>query len=81
MRDCLAAHHSPVIAVTGYPQSIIDPLAAHVDARFVALGAGSVQPTAPDRYWIAVLALKALADEGRIEVRQVERALQQYALK
>ena len=81
LRDCLAGHHSPVIAVTGYPQSIVDPLAAHVDARFVALGAGSVQPTAPDRYWIAVLALKALADEGRIEVRQVERALQQYALK
>jgi len=36
-----------VIAVTGYPQAIVDQLAAYVDSRFIALGAGSVQPSAP----------------------------------
>ncbi|SUD30749.1 pyruvate dehydrogenase E1 component [Pseudomonas fluorescens] len=80
LRDCLAGNDSPVIAVTGYPQSVVDPLAAHVDARFVALGAGSVQPAPPDRYWIAALALKALAEDGRIEPQQVERALRRYPL-
>lgn len=81
LRDCLAGNDSPVIAVTGYPQSVVDPLAAHVRARFVALGAGSVRPAAPDRYWITALALKALAEDGLIGPQQVERALQQYRLR
>jgi pyruvate dehydrogenase complex dehydrogenase (E1) component len=70
-----------VIAVTGYPQAVVDQLAAYVDARFVALGAGSVQAAAPNRYWIAVLALKALADEGHLDTHRVESALQRYHLK
>jgi len=80
VRDCLAEHTAPVIAVTGYPQPIVDQLAAYVDARFVGLGAGSVQPAAPSRYWIVVCALKALADEGRIDARQVEIAMNRYPL-
>jgi len=52
-----------------------------VDARFVALGAGSVQASAPSRYWIVVLALKASADEGLIDIDHVETVLQRYHLK
>jgi pyruvate dehydrogenase E1 component len=70
-----------VVAVTGYPQPIVDQLAGYVDARFVALGAGSVETSPPSRYWVAVLALKALADDGRIEVEQVEAALHRYHLR
>lgn len=80
LRDCLAGNMAPVIAITGYPQPIADQLAAYVDAQFVALGAGSVQPSAPNRYWIAVLSLKALADEGHIDAQQVENALHRYHL-
>lgn len=80
LRDCLAASMAPVIAVTGYPQAIVDPLAAYVDARFMALGAGSVQAGTPSRYWIAVSALRALAQEGRIDKREVETAMNRYAL-
>jgi pyruvate dehydrogenase complex dehydrogenase (E1) component len=80
LRDCLADDDAPVIAVTGYPQAIVDQLAASVDARFVGLGAGSVQASAPSRYWITVLALKALADDGRMDTAQVETALQRYQL-
>jgi pyruvate dehydrogenase E1 component len=47
----------------------------------VALGAGSVETSAPSRYWVAVLALKALADDGWIEAEQVETALNRYHLK
>lgn len=81
LRDCLAGNAAPVIAVTGYPQAIVDQLAGHVDARFVALGAGSVQAGAPNRHWIAVLALNALAEEGLIDAQQVELAMNRYALK
>ncbi|AZF38159.1 Pyruvate dehydrogenase E1 component [Pseudomonas sp. R4-39-08] len=81
LRDCLAGSRAPVVAVTGYPQAVVDQLAAHVDTRFVALGAGSVQAAAPNRYWIAVLALKALADEGHLDTQRVENALQRYHLK
>ncbi|NWC95074.1 MULTISPECIES: pyruvate dehydrogenase [unclassified Pseudomonas] len=81
LRQCLAGAGTPVIAVTGYPQPIVDQLAGHVDGRFVALGAGSVEASAPSRYWIATLALKALADDGRIDAEQVETALHRYHLK
>ena len=81
LRDCLAGDSAPVIAVTGYPQAIVDQLAGYVDARFVALGAGSVQTAAPSRHWVVVSALKALADEGRIDALQVEEGMKRYALK
>ncbi|AZF06144.1 pyruvate dehydrogenase [Pseudomonas sp. R5-89-07] len=81
LRDCLAGSRTPVIAVTGYPQAVVDPLAAYVDTRFVALGAGSVQAAAPNRYWIASLALKALADDGHLDTRKAEDALRRYCLK
>lgn len=81
VQDCLVGNDAPVIAVTGYPQSIVDPLAGYVDARFVALGAGSVGASTPSRYWITALALKALADDGYIDAAQVETALRRYRLK
>jgi hypothetical protein len=81
LRDCLAGSRAPVVAVTGYPQAIVDQLRAHVDARFVALGAGSVQAEAPSQYWIVVSALRALADEGRIDALHVQDAMNRYALK
>lgn len=74
VRECLAGSEAPVIAVTGYPQAIVDQLGAYVDARFVALGAG------PSRYWMVVLALRALVDEGRIGTRQLETAMARYPL-
>ena len=80
LRDCLERSPAPVIAVTGYPQAIVDQLAGYVDARFVALGAGTVQASAPSRYWIVVSTLRALADEGRVDIKQVEAAMAQYTL-
>lgn len=81
LRDCLAGDGVPVVAVTGYPQAIVDQLAGYVDARFVALAPGSVGPSLPSACWITVLALKALADEGRMGADVVETAMQQYLLK
>lgn len=80
LRDCLAGNAAPVIAVTGYPQAIVDQLRAHVATRFMALGAGSVQATAPSRYWVVISALRALAEEGRIDALDVEKATARYPL-
>lgn len=80
LRDCLEGNSAPVIAVTGYPQAIVDQLAGYVGARFVGLGAGTVQVSAPSRYWIVVSALRALADEGHLDIKQVEAAMAQYPL-
>jgi pyruvate dehydrogenase E1 component len=33
-----------------------------------------------NRYYVAVAALKALADEGQIKVEQVEEAIRKYGL-
>ncbi|AZE56103.1 Pyruvate dehydrogenase E1 component [Pseudomonas synxantha] len=80
LRECLAGNTAPVIAVTGYPQAIVDQLRAHVDTRFIALGAGSVQATAPSRYWVVVSALRALAEQGRIDALDVTKAMARYPL-
>ncbi len=80
LRDCLAGNAAPVVAVTGYPQAIVDQVAGYVDAQFVALGAGSVQAAAPSRYWIVVSALRALADEGRVDAEHVKSAMSRYHL-
>lgn len=75
LRDCLAGSPAPVLAVTGYPQAIVDQLRSHMDSGFVALG------QAPSRYWITVLALRELADQGRIDSQRVETAMTMYPLE
>ncbi|WP_017907055.1 transketolase-like TK C-terminal-containing protein [Pseudomonas asplenii] len=80
LAHCLSESTAPVIAVTGYPQTVVAPLAGHVAARFVGLGAGSVGPGAPDRHWIAALALGALADEQRIAREVVRQAYERYGV-
>jgi hypothetical protein len=81
--DCLNDGDSPVVAVTGYAQHVADQIGAHIKSRFVALGADSAEtPTrkAPDKHWIVMLALQALAQEGVIPQALVEQAMRHYLL-
>ncbi|KPA88794.1 hypothetical protein PF66_04462 [Pseudomonas asplenii] len=80
LADCLGDSKAPVIAVTGYPQTVVAPLAGPIGVRFVGLGAGSVGPGAPDRYWITALALGALADEHQVTAQIVRQAHGRYGL-
>lgn len=82
IQDCLGSKQSPVLAVTGYGQHIAEQIGGFVSARFVALGADSLEqakgfPSAP---WIVAAALKALGDEGILPMRQATEALKRYAL-
>ncbi|RLU12091.1 pyruvate dehydrogenase [Pseudomonas prosekii] len=89
LRECLSAENSPVIAVTGYAQHVVDQIGAHITARFVALGADSTasMPAEPtpgqtvDKRWIVTLALRALAEDGQIPQACVEQAMQRYQLQ
>ena len=82
--DCLSADDCPVVAVTGYAQHVADQIGAHIQSRFVALGADSTE-TPPgkslDKRWIVVLALRALAEEGAIAQTRVEQAIGRYLLQ
>jgi hypothetical protein len=70
--------HRAVIAVTGYGQHIAGQIGGCVRGRFIAVGIDSaMQASAP---WLAVAALKALADHDAIPMPCVDTALRRYAL-
>lgn len=84
----LSKTDGPVIAATDYIRSYADQIRAFVPHRYVVLGTDGFGRSDTreklrhffevDRYWIAVVALKALADEKRIPMEIVDRALDQY---
>ncbi len=78
VRRCLDDSTAPVIAVTGYGQHIAGQIGGYVRGRFIAVGADTrMETSAP---WLAVTALKALADDGALPLQFVEYALRRYAL-
>ena len=78
VRQCLDDSAAPVIAVTGYGQHIAGQIGGYVRGRFIAVGADAMmEVSAP---WLAVTALKALADDGALPLQFVEYALRRYAL-
>lgn len=78
VRHCLDDSAAPVIAVTGYRQHIAGQIGGYVRGRFIAVGADTrMETSAP---WLAVTALKALADDGALPLQFVNYALRRYAL-
>jgi hypothetical protein len=78
VRRCLDGSAAPVIAVTGYGQHIAGQIGGYVRGRFIAVGADAgMAVSAP---WLAVTALKALADDGALPMQFVDDALRRYAL-
>jgi pyruvate dehydrogenase E1 component len=80
----------PVIASTDYIRALTEQLRAFIPRRFVVLGTEGFGRSDTrerlrhffevDRYWVAVVALKALADEGVLEASVVSEALKKYNL-
>ncbi|MHC8407629.1 MULTISPECIES: transketolase-like TK C-terminal-containing protein [unclassified Pseudomonas] len=82
--DCMSLDDCPVVAVTGYGRHVADQIGAHITSRFVTLGADSPEATLDttlDKRWIVVLALRALADDGRIAQTCVSEAMNRYLLQ
>jgi len=89
VEQCLDAK-TPVVAATDYMRAYPDQIRPYVKAQYKTLGTDGFGRSdfrrklreffEVDRYFVAVAALKALADEGSIEASVVSRAIKQYQI-
>jgi pyruvate dehydrogenase E1 component len=90
VHHCLARTQGPVIAATDYVRAYAEQIRAFVPRRYVVLGTDGFGRSDTrerlrhffevDRFYVAVAALKALADEGTIPASRVSEALKKYGL-
>ncbi|WP_025126514.1 pyruvate dehydrogenase (acetyl-transferring), homodimeric type [Pseudomonas sp. PH1b] len=91
VEQCLQGHQGPLVVATDYMKLFADQIRPFVEGRrFVALGTDGFgqsdtrenlrQLFEVDRHFIAVAALKALADDGKIPYSQVGEALSRYRI-
>jgi pyruvate dehydrogenase E1 component len=90
VRECLAGRQGPFVAATDYMKIVADQIRQWVPGRYVALGTdgfGRSDSRAAlrghfevDRRWIVLAALKALADDGRIDRSTVTLAMKKFGI-
>ena len=90
VRECLGDRPGPFIAATDYVKLVPDQIREWVPGRYVVLGtdgfgrsdgrAALRRHFEVDRYHITVAALKALADDGKIDVATVSAAMQKFGI-
>ncbi|NOT82105.1 MAG: pyruvate dehydrogenase (acetyl-transferring), homodimeric type, partial [Gallionella sp.] len=88
VEQCMADRSGPVIAATDYMRSFADQIRGFLPKHFSVLGTDGFGRSDTrkklrsffevDRYYIAVSALKALADEGTISASEVSKAIKLY---
>jgi len=88
VEQCLAKRKGPVIAATDYIKSYADQIRGFMPKHYKVLGTDGFgrsdtrkklrQFFEVDRFYIAIAALKALADEGTISANEVSKAIRLY---
>ena len=88
--DCLRETAGPVIAATDYVRAFAEQIRGHVPRRYAVLGTDGFgrsdtreklrQFFEVDQRYVAVAALKALADDGTFPVPKVAEAVRKYGL-
>jgi pyruvate dehydrogenase E1 component len=88
--EVLGGTDGPIIAATDYMKSYADQIRAYLDRSYTVLGtdgfgrsdtrANLRQFFEVNRYYVAVAALKALADEGSIPAAKVSEAIAKYGI-
>ncbi len=88
--QCLAGRQGPAIAASDYIRTFADQVRAFVPMRYVVLGTDGYGRSDTrkqlrsffevDRRYIALAALKALADEGTVPATKVGEAIKKYEL-
>ncbi|MEJ2084498.1 MAG: pyruvate dehydrogenase (acetyl-transferring), homodimeric type [Acidobacteriota bacterium] len=88
VEKCLADREGPVIASSDYMRAFADQIRPFVPSTYVTLGTDGFgrsdsRPSLRkffeiDRYHVAVAALKALAEEGAVPMKQVAEAIKKY---
>jgi pyruvate dehydrogenase E1 component len=87
---CLAGRQGPVIASTDYMRAFAEQIRPYVPGRFVCLGTDGFGRSdyrkalrkffEVDRHYVAVAALKALADDGAVPAKKVAEAITKYGI-
>jgi pyruvate dehydrogenase E1 component len=91
VETCLAARPpGPVVAATDWVRAYAEPIRAFIPRRYHVLGTDGFGRSdrrarlrahfEVDRHWVAVAALRSLAEDGAIEATEVQRALEKYAI-
>ncbi len=90
VEQCLADRPGPYIAATDYMKVVPDQIQRWVPGRFVSLGTDGYgrsdarkalrEHFEVDRHYIAVSALKALADDGALDQKTVVAAIKKYGI-
>ncbi|WP_444994526.1 pyruvate dehydrogenase (acetyl-transferring), homodimeric type [Aliikangiella sp. IMCC44359] len=88
VEQCLKGQDGPVIASTDSMKSYAEQIRAFVPGRYSVLGTDGFGRSDSrenlrrffevDRYYVVVAALKALADEGTINAKEVTKAIKRY---
>ena len=88
VETCLGGRSGPVIAATDYMRLFADQIRPCVPGRYRVLGTDGFGRSdyrkklrdffEVDRHWVAVAALKALAEEGKVEPSVVADAIRKY---
>ncbi|MEA2211274.1 MAG: pyruvate dehydrogenase component [Solirubrobacteraceae bacterium] len=88
--ECLAERRGPVVASTDYVRAVADQIRQWVPNRYRVLGTDGFGRSdlrkalrrffEVDRHYVAVAALKELADEGAIDAGRVQEAIERYEI-
>ncbi|MET7243117.1 pyruvate dehydrogenase (acetyl-transferring), homodimeric type [Methylobacterium sp. EM32] len=90
VETCLEGRQGPVIAATDYMRLFADQIRPYVPGRYKVLGTDGFGRSdyrvrlreffEVNRYWVAVAALKSLAEEGAVPAAKVAEAIAKYGL-
>jgi len=90
VKHCLAGHAGPFVAATDYMRAVPDQIRQWVPGRYVVLGTdgyGRSDSRAAlrgffevDRRFVVIAALKALADEGTLDMATVRNAIARFGI-
>jgi pyruvate dehydrogenase E1 component len=90
VEQCLAGTKGPVVASTDYVRAFADQIREFVPRRYKALGTDGFGRSDSrenlrrffevDRHFVAVAALKALAEDGEIPAAKVAEAIKKYGI-
>jgi pyruvate dehydrogenase E1 component len=90
LETALEGHAGPVVAATDYMRSFADQVRSQIPRRYVVLGTDGFGRSdyrvklrkffEVNRHYVAVAAMKALADDGEIKPEIVDQAIKKYGL-
>ena len=90
VETCLADRRGPAVAVTDYIKAFADQIRPYLPRRYRVLGTDGFGRSdyrkrlrsffEVDRYYVALAALKALADEEQIPASKVDAAIKKYSI-